>query len=163
MHLYQGTSGQFIGSAERRPTAIVGRAAAREVPGTWVQMSASRFLISVLPRALSTDTGERALAIAVAETGRTFEILGATSVALEPTATEDERCAAIDELARERVGLDAIDLTPLLEQASLPIATYALGLVRDSPDAAALVAMAMARAEAAPESPVAKEARLLSA
>jgi SIR2-like domain len=149
-------------SAGDRPTFTIRRTSAVDAPGVAIALSASRFLSSVLPRVLTAASIEDAASLIRSETGQTGPILGSVAQALDPASPVDHRCRAIDQLARERVVLLLADLEPLLRDPAEEVATYALGLIRDSPDASALTEIAQERARAADESSFAQEARLLA-
>jgi NAD-dependent SIR2 family protein deacetylase len=148
-------------SSTRRPTLIIGRSVGGDLPGTQIQMSASRFLISVLPRLMTAGTADEGQAIAELEAGRTAPILDAYLGAFESARRSALRCVSIEGLAAERVSLSGAEVSSLLNDAAGDVATYALGLIGDSPAAATLTAAALARAEADDASSFAREARLL--
>jgi hypothetical protein len=147
--------------AKRIPTVVVGRSA-RAVPGRSVQMSASRFLMSAVPRMTRAADPGSALALAEAESGRIDPILGDLVLALDREAAQPDRCEAIDALAAGRVALEGEEIERLLHDDSADIRTYALGLVRDSPAVDRLSATVSEIASTMPDSAFAREAAILA-
>jgi len=136
-------------SAQARPTLVVGRHLPQTPPGAVpVEMSASRFLGSLLPRMLAADSPREAARLAQEDSGRTEPILDDLCVALDPGALSQARCDAIDRLVGWRVVLAREQIANLLRDADFAVATYALGLIPDASNPADLVAVAGERADA---------------
>lgn len=148
-------------SAERRPTIVVGRSVRTAGAGRAIQMSASRFLVSVAPRMLSAGTTDDAMAIAESEAGRVASILAPYRIALDTGAPPDDRCSAVELLAADRLALSQEDIAGLLRDPSDAVRTFALGLVNDSQDRLALMTLVNDVAAAEPASAFAREAAYL--
>jgi hypothetical protein len=149
-------------SAARRPTLIVSRAKREGLPGTHVAMSASRFLISVVPELLTQATSDLALEMAQVAAGQTESILGPYATAMNRSAPPNVRCTAIETLAAGRVALQANDVRHLLTDETEIVRTFALGLVADSHDEAGLRSVVEEIAAAAPDGAFAREASYIS-
>lgn len=146
--------------AARIPTIVVAHAD-RSYPGRFVQMSASRFLVAVLPRIARAPDAASAVALAQEESGRLDPILDDVVTAMDAQSNDAERCKAIDSLAACRTAFERQEIEALLRDGSEEIRTYALGLIRDSPDREELAILVSELASAAPDTAFAREAQVL--
>lgn len=109
-----------------------------------ISQTASRFLISTLPSALSEADPSQAL-----ESWPNQEVSGSPTIVLLRTALDqneetDRRCAAIEQLDKHSMSLDEATVSKLLQDTNATVSRYALGLVSISHSRTALLKAALA-------------------
>lgn len=131
--------------ASERPVFVVNRGGNTfDVPrAIGIAQSASQFLISTLPAALSAVDSIRGLEEASVLTAASKgSVLALLRLATDPQEPTDRRCDAIERLDQQGVTLDQRLVKDLLLDKNPTVARYALGLLPISPDRTELLSAA---------------------
>jgi len=127
-----------------------------------IQQSASAFLISTLPTALNQEDEEIVDHIQEqTENHLTEGILQDVMIAVDDSASRQQRLDAIDRLASLQVSLEKEEIRPLLDSEDPAVKKYALGLLQESSDYSNLYEQAEEIAAKNPDSEFAEEFSLL--
>jgi hypothetical protein len=126
-----------------------------------LKQSASRFLISTLPNFLRQSEPDYLKRYAEDSEGYTSSILEWIVTATDDDRPTEDRCAAIEKLASNRVGLESQEVEGLLRCDNPDVQKFALGLVQDSPDFEELANLAQSMAKEDIGSSFDKETQLL--
>ena len=141
-----------VSSASQKPTFVVSRSgefAEGVLPAgaAVIRQSSGQFLISSFPKFLRDQSVETLTKYANSSEPAVSNALDWLVIGCEENASARDRCAAIENLANARIPLPREEIELLLRSADSDVKLYGLGLVQESPDRSAILALAKTIAE----------------
>jgi len=129
----------------QKPVYVVnrsGRSAAIPEAARVIQQTASKFLVSTLPKYLRQDDPDYLNSECGESTTVGEGVLDAMLNAFDSSADTSKRCKAIESLAESGIALSSRKLEMLLRTDDPDVSKFALGLLADSPDKQELLEIA---------------------